>query len=434
MINVLWVTNIMLPAVSSCLGKKVQYGGGWMEALLADLSRNEDLNLAVATIYDGKEIKQLKYKSITYYLLPFHNSIQNYEPALESAFLQIREWFQPDIIHLHGTEYPWKNAALSLLPPERLVISLQGLLGICVRYYLAGLSCWDVWSNLTLRDLIKRTSIYREQKAFQRAGEFERKALQKVAHVIGRTSWDRVHALAVNPKLHYHFCNENLRSAFYGPQWNIETKENFSLFLSQGAYPLKGLHIVLKAMYLLKANYPDLHLYVAGNDITSVSLIHYSSYGKYLKKMIKKYDLRTNVTFTGPLDADSMVKYYLRAHVFICPSAIENSPNSLGEAQLLGVPCIASYVGGIPDMAQNGAALLYRFEEWEMLAALISSLFVSPETCCRLSGEARKQALLRHNRQKNALQMHDIYYSMITGSSKELCKDTGKKQPYLVAD
>ena len=68
MINVLWITNIMLPAVSSYLGKKVQYGGGWMEALLADLSRNEDLNLAVATIYDGKEIKQLKYKSITYYL------------------------------------------------------------------------------------------------------------------------------------------------------------------------------------------------------------------------------------------------------------------------------------------------------------------------------------------------------------------------------
>lgn len=45
-----------------------------------------------------------------------------------------------------------------------------------------------------------------------------------------------------------------------------------------------------------------------------------------------------------------MIEQYLKAHIFVCPSSVENSPNSLGEAQLLGVPCIGSIAGGIPSM------------------------------------------------------------------------------------
>jgi glycosyltransferase involved in cell wall biosynthesis len=37
-----------------------------------------------------------------------------------------------------------------------------------------------------------------------------------------------------------------------------------------------------------------------------------------------------------------MITEYRNAHIFICPSSIENSPNSLGEAQLIGVPVIAA--------------------------------------------------------------------------------------------
>lgn len=40
----------------------------------------------------------------------------------------------------------------------------------------------------------------------------------------------------------------------------------------------------------------------------------------------------------------------LNANMFLLPSAIENSPNALGEAQMLGVPCVSSRVGGVEDM------------------------------------------------------------------------------------
>ena len=59
------------------------------------------------------------------------------------------------------------------------------------------------------------------------------------------------------------------------------------------------------------------------------------------------------------------------------PSSIENSPNSLGEAQLLGVPCIASDVGGVTDMIPNKeCGIIYRFEEVELLAKHIPSFSI----------------------------------------------------------
>ena len=104
-----------------------------------------------------------------------------------------------------------------------------------------------------------------------------------------------------------------------------------------------------------------------------------------------------------------MVAELKRCNVFICPSSIENSPNSLGEAQLTGVPCIASYAGGIPDFAAGGAALLYRFEETEMLAAHVCSVFRDPELAEKLSAAAAKAAAERHNRDTICEEMMRIY-------------------------
>ena len=43
----------------------------------------------------------------------------------------------------------------------------------------------------------------------------------------------------------------------------------------------------------------------------------------------------------------------LDSHLYVYPSLMDNSPNALCEAQLLGVPCIATYVGGIPKMEKD---------------------------------------------------------------------------------
>ena len=112
-----------------------------------------------------------------------------------------------------------------------------------------------------------------------------------------------------------------------------------------------------------------------------------------------------------------MINEYQNAHIFICPSSIENSPNSVGEAQIIGVPTIASYVGGIPDMIEHGkTGLLYRFEEIEMLAHFIRTIFINKELALQLSKNGIIAAEKRHNREEVTKSYLDLYKDIINSN------------------
>ena len=82
----------------------------------------------------------------------------------------------------------------------------------------------------------------------------------------------------------------------------------------------------------------------------------------------------------------------------------------MGEAQLLGTPCIASYVGGIMDMVHdNETGLLYRFEEIPLLANHVCRIFSDNILAQKLSVNERKVAALRHNKETNTSRILEIY-------------------------
>ena len=74
----------------------------------------------------------------------------------------------------------------------------------------------------------------------------------------------------------------------------------------------------------------------------------------FLLKQIKRHKLEKHVKFVGRLQSDRMCARFLKTHVFLCPSAIENSPNSVGEAMLLGVPVVSANVGGVHNLVYDG--------------------------------------------------------------------------------
>ena len=131
----------------------------------------------------------------------------------------------------------------------------------------------------------------------------------------------------------------------------------------------------MEALPLVLKCFPDTKVYVAGADIHNQPWYRIGTYANYIKHLILKWNLNDVVKFVGNLNEEQMSQQYLKSNLFICCSAIENSPNSLGEAQVLGVPHLASFVGGIPEIVNYNSNVLYRFEETEMLAKKICDIF-----------------------------------------------------------
>jgi len=299
----------------------------------------------------------------------------------------------------------------------KLVISIQGLTSIISWHYMAGIP-EKIHNRFTLRDFIRQDNLKQQQKKFTNRGKFEIGAIQKGKHVIGRTTWDKVCTTQINPDIHYHFCNETLRDEFYKHTWDIEKCEKHSIFLSQGQYPIKGLHFMLEAMPLILKRFPDTKLYVSGQNIikseTLKDKLKTSSYGKYIKELIGRYNLGKSVVFTGILDEKQMCERYLQSHVFVSPSMIENESNSLSEAKIMGVPSVASYVGGVTDRIQHGKdGFFYQHDAPYMLAHYVCEIFANDDLALQFSEKAREHALKAHDKEANTKRLIEIYESII---------------------
>ena len=410
--NVLWITNILFPEAEQLLtgAGELKDSGGWMLGAANALLQNCEVRLNVASV--SKKVKQLtkiEGKWITYYILPIGkgNKVVNLDYC--SYWIQVNDAVHPDVVHIHGTEYSHGYAYMKACGCDNVVISIQGLTSAYYYYYYYGMTKFDIYRSLTFRDIV-RGSILKGQKLFKQRAVYEIEMLKMAKYVIGRTSWDKARVWAINPNAKYHFCNETLRAEFYdGAEWKYEKCNKHSIFLSQAGYPIKGLHQVLKAMPLILRYYPDAKIRVAGADITKstsiVERLRLSGYGNYIKLLIKKYSLDDKIMFTGNLNAKQMKQEYLNTNVFVSSSSIENSPNSLGEAQILGTPCIASYVGGVPDMMKGNEENLYRFEEVSMLAAKICRIFANADKQI----DMKTAAIQRHDPKMNSMQLLETY-------------------------
>ena len=418
--KILWITNITFPEAQQLLTGKgaLKSSGGWMLGAAEALVKQPDLRLYVASISRRiTKLTRLEGKHITYYILPGGwRGFTRVNHGLEPYWRTVRDEVKPDVVHLHGTEYTHGLAYLEACGAEHVCVSIQGLVS-AYNYYYYGLTRWDILRAATFRSILFG-GILSGYGDFARRADTEKDIIRRVSHIIGRTSWDRDRTWAINPVATYHYCGEILRPEFYsGETWNYERCTPHSIFLSQGGYPLKGLHMVLRAMPLVLRHYPDATIRIAGSDITYSRagwrrFFKMGDYGNIIRKLIKKYNLQKYVTFTGSLDAYGMKAEYLRANVFVCPSSIENSPNSLGEAQILGVPVLASYVGGIPDMMRGDEEHLYRFEEVEMLAHKIVKLFDKKDASA--INKTCQEATRRHDTQLNLSSLMDIYHSLTT--------------------
>lgn len=417
--KILWVTNIPLPEASMLLNENSTPFGGWLISAAERLVQEENIELQIAFPrgkFNGE--KMFKGKQISYFIFPEVKSSKlsmiNDNPNLE----KIINYEKPDVVHIFGTEFAHTLAMVNVCikTKTKVVISIQGIISVIAKHYTTGLPR-KVQNRYTFRDFIKQDNILQQQKKIAIRGNYEIEALRKVSHIIGRTTWDRACTSFINDKAQYYYCNETLRSIFYQRQWNVNECEKYSIFISQGSYPIKGLHFMIKAMSLVIKRHPNARLYIGGSDITKCNTLKeklkISSYGKYIKKLINKYEIQNNIIFTGILDEENMCKRFLDSHIFVCTSTIENSPNSLGEAMILGVPSIASDVGGISDLLKHKEeGFVYQADAPYMLAHYICEIFKNEEIALKFSKNAKIRALKLYDQEKNNKRLLDIYISI----------------------
>ncbi len=459
--RILWLCNIMLPVIGEALGLPYSNREGWLSGIYGRICE-ESKNSAEAggkgkdakgvggkgkeseireekKVRSGGEIElgicfpmeeaqleksgalgkggKLRLEDSGAFCYAFAENLaapEVYDERLEVRFREIIADFRPDMVHIFGTEFPHTLAMVrSFGRPERTLIGIQGLCFACAKAYMADLPK-EVIFRKTFRDWLKKDGILQQQEKFRIRGEREQEALKGVLHITGRTDFDREETGKINSVARYHFMNETMRAPFYSGSWNRESCSPFRIFLSQGDYPLKGFHYVLKAMPEILARYPEACVYVAGNSVienrTIKDKIKISSYGKYLLELIESLRLEGHVNILGRLSAEEMKQELLKSSLFICASSLENSPNSMGEAMLLGVPVVAARTGGIPSMVEDGKeGLLYEAGNVKELAGCVIKVWEEPKEAMQRAQAARKRAMDTHDGDKNFGRLLEIY-------------------------
>lgn len=130
----------------------------------------------------------------------------------------------------------------------------------------------------------------------------------------------------------------------------------------------KGLDIAIKAISILKQKGHNVSLYILGSGKL---LNHYTN-------LSQKFGVKEHIHFEGSLaGGDAVLEWLKKLDLYIQPSRTEGLPRALIEAMSVGLPAIASNVGGIPELLPK--EYLIEKEDFENLASKLEKLLISKE-------------------------------------------------------
>ena len=395
--NSLWIVNKCCGALHEHIYNKKSTGGLWLDVALSEAKQNTDDHIAVVHIEKINKVRIFRDGNITYYTIPGEpNANYNYKSVnTQNHWREIIASEKPENIVLWGTEFPYGLAVMKVVSNIPIYIYIQGILDSIAKYYTAGLTEKELRKSLTFRDIIKGDSIQKVQKDFAKRAKYEAEMICGSKHVIIENQWSFAYLKKICPDVIAHIQYLQVSDIFYQTSWTQQSYISHTVMCPAAYYPIKGLHVLLNAIWIVKQKYPDVKLIIPGLKLnTGASLrerLRRKGYDKLISRQIVRLGLKENIIYTGFLTATEMAEQMSKVQCFIVSSAIENHSSTLKEAMAVGVPSIAAFVGGIPEYAQNGKnVLLYRYEDYEVAAQHIISIFEDIELCKQLSTEAIK--------------------------------------------
>lgn len=395
--KILWYTN------TPCLYKQnnAYNGGGWLSSLQTLLMRRSEIELGIAFPLDDEKEKVVE-KGVSYYPLSMpklgfkekfqfffckENKIIKNErkrfSRYENTISKPLEDYKPDVIMVFGSEMPFGLvASLTDIP---VILHIQGVLNPCYNAFLPPFVSWTdfIKSAHGIKDGLQRLVT---RKQWLASCEREKEILGRVKNYFGRTDWDYRVCQMIHPGANYFYASEVLRPIFYqSTERDLPNKLTIVTTISSPLY--KGYDLVLKTAMMLKTKGVDFVWKCFGNINPSV-----------VEKQLGMKHKDINVSLCGVASAEQLRDEISNATVYVHTSYIDNSPNSLCEAQILGCTPIATYVGGVPSLIKNGeTGYLVPANDPYQLAFLLEDLFLNPEKNLAIGKAAKEVAVVRHN-------------------------------------
>ncbi len=422
--RIFWFHSGLMPAACEANGYDNRVSCGWLESMLNALLALEPSLEFCLLGWDSRpcdvQIGRVRHVSFGAGGKTWCRNIP--KPFSDKASSLIRE-FKPDVIHVQGTEYFYGRLDSTVYNDVPVVVSLQGILSELHLHYLGNLAPSEFHgTNFNARFFVKGRTILQEQKEWREGRAWqEQLVFRQQKYFIGRTEWDRACVEFYNPHARYFTVNENLRPPFFNERRCRKNIRKHTIYCGGAAScALKGAHWLLHAVAALKDEFPDIQLRIAAaqkvlRPTTLMGWLNDQSYFAYLRRLIHKLGVENHVVCLPQLPAEQVAEELKRAELFVLPSLCENSPNSLGEAMLVGTPSIATFCGGVPSILKDGVeGKLVPPGEPFSLAAAIRHYFLHPDEAEAMVGAARATALKRHDARANAQATLDVY--------RQICK------------
>jgi glycosyltransferase involved in cell wall biosynthesis len=171
----------------------------------------------------------------------------------------------------------------------------------------------------------------------------------------------------------------------FGAGRNKKRLENFRLLFVGRLNPVKGVEYLIDAMAGIKKKGTDVELTIAGDGPER----------KRLENLSKRLNVYNHVRFLGMVDRLKIASLMSESDIFVLPSISEGFPLVVLEAMACGLPIIATKVGGLPEVIEEGRnGLLVNPRDSVALASSILLL---------LQNEAQRDIIAEENRKKSML-------------------------------
>jgi colanic acid/amylovoran biosynthesis glycosyltransferase len=183
--------------------------------------------------------------------------------------------------------------------------------------------------------------------------------------------------------------------------------DSFEILCVGRLTPAKGQHVLLEACADLLRSGRRLRLRFVGDGPDRLSL----------ERAAQSACVGRQIIFEGAVNQDQVIEMYRTADLFVLASFAEGIPVVLMEAMAMAIPCISTFVAGIPELIRNEVdGLLVMPADTEALKAAIVRLMDDVDLRWRLGAAGRQRVLDKYNLDRNAERLGQIFMRRVVAA------------------